>query len=327
LALVAVLVTAAACGGEVEQSLPTTAQPLTTLAPVATVAPTTSVATVPPTLPPGPPAGICRSYEEPTVAGTVDIPDVTEASGIAVSRSHPDVIWMHNDSGGGAFVYATTLSGEPMGVFELDTATFDWEDMSIGPGPDPGTDYLYLGDIGDNLHFRPSILVHRIAEPQPDPAGGFITDVAEINLLYPEPGHDAESMFVDPVTGALYVVTKPEAGGLALVFEAPAADLIDGATVALTQVASFQLRNGLFVTAADIDSTGTVIVFRGYNEVWLWERTDLNLSDSFNAEPCLVPSTAEVQGEAISFAADGYSYYTMSEGSEPDINYVFSIFD
>ncbi len=58
------------------------------------------------------------------------------------------------------------------------------------------------------------------------------------------------------------------------------------------------------VTAADIDHTGAAIVFRGYNEVWLWPRTDLELTETFAAQPCRTPSTAEVQGEAIAFAAD-----------------------
>ena len=133
-------------------------------------------------------------------------------------------------------------------------------------------------------------------------------------------------MFVDPVTGALIIVTKPEAGGRAIIYHAPAASLVDGATVNLAEVGAFQLDRGLFVTAADIDSSGALILFRGYNEVWLWERTDLGFVETFTAEPCRTPSTAEVQGEAISFGT-GYSYYTLSEGSEPDINYVFSIFD
>ncbi len=300
---------------------------MTTIAPATSAAPATTQATVAPTLPRPAPTGICRSYEDPLVSGTVNAEEITEVSGIAVSRSHQDVVWMHNDSGGGPFVYATSLTGEDLGTFELNTATFDWEDMSIGPGPEPGRDYLYLGDIGDNFHFRPSIVVHRIAEPVPDPAGGYVAEVDEINLLYPEPGHDAESMFVDPVTGALVVITKPGAGGMALIYHVPAANLVAGASVDLVEIGNFQLDRGLFVTAADIDTSGALILFRGYNEVWMWQRTDLGFVDTFTNEPCRTPSTAEVQGEAISFGGDGYSYYTMSEGSEPDINYVFSIFD
>ncbi|MDX2342343.1 MAG: hypothetical protein QNL12_00715 [Acidimicrobiia bacterium] len=312
---------ASACSGGVFGP-PTTTQPPPSQTTSTAVAPTT-----PPLLPPSPQAGLCRSYDDPAVLGTVANTDITETSGIALSRVHPGIVWMHNDSGGGAVVYATTLEGVDMGTFDIDVAAFDWEDMAIGAGPDPELDYLYLGDIGDNLHFRPVITVYRIAEPIPTPTGGFVADAASFNLAYPEPGPDAESMLVDPVTGDILIITKPSSGDPAQIFRAPADQLSDGATTNLIAVGSFRLERGTFVTAADIDRSGSVVVFRGYNEVWLWERTDIDFSETFSAEPCRTPSTAEVQGEAISFVGDGYSYVTVSEGTNPDINLVSSIFD
>jgi hypothetical protein len=278
-------------------------------------------------MPPSAPGGLCRSYEDAVVTGTIVNDEATEISGIVASRTHSDVLWMLNDSGGGPFVYAASVTGEHLGTFEVDTSTFDWEDIAIGPGPDPGVDYLYLGDIGDNLHFRPYVTVQRVAEPTPDPAGGFVASVEEIDLAYPEPGPDAEAMFVDPVTGDLVIATKPDRGGTSVIYRAPAAGLVDGATVDLVEIGSLPLDRGVFVTAADIDPTGAVVVFRGYNEVWLWYRTDVAMTETFSAEPCRTPSTAEVQGEAISFRGDGLSYFTVSEGGNPDIHFVFSIFD
>ncbi len=325
LSIAVALVLAAGCASSTIETT-TTATGVTTLAPTTTQT-TTPPTTVAPSLPPPPPEGLCRSYEDPVVAGTIDNEAVVEVSGIASSRNYADVIWMHNDSRGGPFVYATTTDGESLGTFELDTLTFDWEDIAIGPGPEAGVDYLYLGDIGDNFHFRPVVTVHRIAEPYPDPPGGFIADVEVFDLVYPEPGLNAEAMFVDPVTGRLIIVTKPDGGGSAEIFTAPAEAMVDGATVPLLPIGRFDLPGGLFVTAADIHPAGAAILFRGYNEVWLWERTDIDLVETFAGEPCDVPSTAEIQGEAITFARDGYSYYTVSEGSMPDVNYVFSIFD
>jgi hypothetical protein len=300
-----------------------TAGAATTLAPTTTVAETT----VPPTLPPLPRSGVCRSYQDPVVTGTVTNEAATEISGIVASRTYPDVLWMHNDSGGGPVIYATKVTGEPMGTFEINTTTFDWEDIAIGPGPDPDRDYLYMGDIGDNLHFRSYVSVQRFAEPRPDPAGGSVSDVEEFHLVYPEPGPDAEAMFVDPVTGDLVLVTKPQSGGDASIYRVPAAELVDGADIELVEIGVFPLERGVFVTGADIDTTGAAILFRGYNEVWLWLRTDLDFTGTFAGEPCRTPSTAEVQGEGIAFAAGGLSYYTISEGRNPDIHYVFSIFD
>lgn len=312
-------------------SLPTatgpenTTEPESTTTPVPTTTPSQPVTPV--TMPPSAPTGVCVSYEEPVITGTVANPEATEISGIVASRQYPGVLWMHNDSGGGAVIYATSITGEELGTFELDTFSIDWEDIAIGPGPDPETDYLYIADTGDNLHFRPTVAVQRIAEPVPDPAGGLITDIAEIQLLYPESGPDSEALLVDPVTGDILLVTKPESGGDAVIYRAPSSQLTDGVTVSLVEVGTFPLERGLFVTGADIDHTGAAIVFRGYNEVWFWHRTDLEFVATFATEPCRTPSTAEVQGEAIAFAADGLSYYTVSEGRNPDVNYVFSIFD
>lgn len=292
---------------------------VTTSSPPAT---TTSMPT--PTLPPPPPSDWCDSYGDPVATGTVASAAVTEASGIALSRRHPGTIWVHNDSGGGPFVYATDPTGADLGAFEVDAPAFDWEDMAIGPGPVAGTDYLYLGDIGDNLHFRPAATVFRIPEPDPATGGGMVTAVERFDLVYPAPGPDSEALLVDPATGDLLLVTKGAAGETSQIYRAAAGLLEDGATVALEHVGSFDVDPGAYVTAGDIDPTGAAIAFRGYNEVWLWPRLDVGFVETFAAAPCRAPSTAEVQGEAIAFEPGGFSFYTISEGSTPDINYVTS---
>jgi len=325
LLVIATLVVSACSSAEPEAATPTTPPDLTTLTPVSTtVAAITSAPRPAPTLPPAAPGGLCEGFGDPVATGVIANENITEASGIVTSRTHPGILWLHNDSGDGPVVYAADIAGKDLGSFEIDAPAFDWEDMAIGPGNEPGLDYLYLGDIGDNFHLRPYVTIYRIAEPQPDPAGGTVDDVATFDLVYPDPGFDSEAMLVDPVTGDLLIITKPGSDEAALIFRAPAEDLVDGARINLTQVGSFPLEAGTFVTAADIDRTGAAIVLRGYNQVWLWARTDLGFTETFAAEPCRTPSTAEVQGEAIAFAADGFSYYTISEGRSPDINFVES---
>lgn len=324
--LLATSIVAGACAPTDTVVVSTTPPDLTNLAPVPTTSTTTTLPRPAPTLPPPAPAGLCDSFIDPVATGTVVNDNINETSGIAVSRDHPGTLWMHNDSGGGAVVYATDFSGNDLGAFEIDVPAFDWEDMAIGPGPEPGVDYLYLGDIGDNLHFRPVVTVHRIVEPRPDPAGGTVGAAVTFDLVYPDPGFDSEAMLVDPVTGDLLLITKPGSGGTAFIFRAAAALLTDGARVDLVPVGSFPLEAGTFVTSAAIDRTGAAIVLRGYNQVWLWMRTDLEFTETFASEPCRTPSTAEVQGEAIAFAADGFSYYTVSEGRFPDVNFVESRF-
>lgn len=316
----------AACTAD--DTVPTAVPETSAAAPQETATTTPQGTTVPApvaTMPPPPPAGLCDSYADPVAVGTVANAAVIEASGIATSRLHEGIIWMHNDSGGGAVVHATDVEGTDFGSFEVDAPAFDWEDMAIGPGPDGAVDYLYLGDIGDNLHFRPAVTIYRFVEPTPDPSGGSVSPVESFNLVYPEPGFDSETLLVDPVTGDILVVTKGAAGETSRIYRAVAGQLRDGATVQLEEIGTFNLEPGAYVTAGDISSTGSAILFRGYNEVWLWERVDLDLTETFAIAPCRTPSTAEVQGEAIAFSPDGFSYFTISEGQSPDINYVESL--
>ena len=41
----------------------------------------------------------------------------------------------------------------------------DFEDISIGNGPEPGESYIYVGDIGNNDYDRESFQVYRFKEP------------------------------------------------------------------------------------------------------------------------------------------------------------------
>ena len=88
------------------------------------------------------------------------VPDeLTESSGLAVSRTQPGVLWSHNDSGDGPNLYAIDPSGRLLAVFPVaNAAAVDWEDMSSGPcpasllarAPLEGAACLYLADSGDN---------------------------------------------------------------------------------------------------------------------------------------------------------------------------------
>jgi hypothetical protein len=74
--------------------------------------------------------------------------DVPEASGLAVSRRHPGLLWTHNDSGNATELFAVDTSGSLQGRLRLPTRTRDFEDISAGPCP--AGDCLYIADIGDN---------------------------------------------------------------------------------------------------------------------------------------------------------------------------------
>ena len=93
------------------------------------------------------------TFAKAVTNGMVNIPLLTEASGVAASRNNPGVIWTENDGGNAAVVYAIDAQGRNLGTYALPGNT-DNEDIGIGPGPVTNVAYLYVTDIGDNNSVR-----------------------------------------------------------------------------------------------------------------------------------------------------------------------------
>lgn len=281
--------------------------------------PTTSAPVTTTTLPHAPPlapgASVCDRYESILNAGTVASPDLVEASGLARSRVTPGVLWSHNDSRGGARLFAFDTEGNDLGAFELPgTFAFDWEDIAAGPGPDGSGNYIYVGDIGDNFSIRSGqITVYRVPDSDPGALDGEFTEVVPLPYRYPDGVHNAEAIFVDPIEPAIYVVTKDKE--LTSIFR--------GSLESTGNETDLELVGTVFldaeVSAGDISWDGHVIALRGYQTVWMWNRpTGASVADAFNSEPCTAPSPEERQGEAIAFDGD-LGYWTVSEGTGPTI--------
>ncbi len=275
------------------------------------------------------------------VAGSVTSAELIEISGLAASRTHEGVLWAHNDSGDTPRIFAMAADGAHLASGTVAGAqAIDWEDMAIGPGPDPSIDYLYLADIGDNAAERAQVDIYRLPEP-PDPFTGIATaqvTVDRLTLLYPDRPHDAETLLVDPRTGDLLIVTKELQAPESFVFLAPG-PFQAGATVTLELVATIDfaalpstvqppddasilvLNVPHLPTGGDVSPAGDLIAIRTYGTVWLWERAENTaLWDAFAGIPCEAPSAIEGQGEAIAFTADASGYVTISEGIAPTIN-------
>jgi len=268
------------------------------------------------TAPPG--RAACDLYDEIIVTGAVPSPDLVEASGLAASRTTPDVLWSHNDSRGGPFLFAFTSGGTDLGAHEVpDAFALDWEDMAAGPGSDGTGAYLYVADIGDNFGIRDGVVsVWRVPDIDPTQLGGQFPESLPITLQMPDGPHDAEALFIDPVEPALYIVTKSRTE--AFVFKGP--------MTSATQPQEMELIATLFldaeVSGADITADGGIIAFRGYRTVWMWNRTPgQTVAEALADPPCTAPSPEEQQGESITFDL-GLNYFTVSEGTAQDINWI-----
>src|SRR6266581_1388313 len=163
---------------------------------------------------------------------TFHSPRLVESSGVAVSRADPGVLWTHNDSGDGPYLYAADLRGTDRGALLVPGAqAIDWEDMSLGPcpvafplqprpPPSNAPTRIYLAGTGDNLEFRPFVTIYAIPEPAPparaSDTAGTTRAPAVLRLRYPDGVHDVEAVYVSPRDTAVYLVSKGVTRGSAI---------------------------------------------------------------------------------------------------------------
>lgn len=254
--------------------------------------------------------------------GVVQSNSLNELSGIAASRRNPGVLYVHNDSGDAPRVFALNERAEVLGVCSLRGATnHDWEDIAVGPGPEPNQPYLYIGDTGDNGAKRPEVVVYRVAEPKIDAGKPFgritIGPVDAIHLTYPDGPRDAETLIVDPWTRDLYIVSKRELAPKAYRAAYPQSTT---QPTKLEQVAVLPF--GLFPTGGNVSPDGRRVVIRGMFGAALWDRpAGEPLWHAFLGKPRSLPVAPEPQGEAICFDLRGEGYFTISEGKHPHLYY------
>jgi hypothetical protein len=239
--------------------------------------------------------------------------EIDEASGIVASREQPGVLWVHNDSGDRPRVFATNQRGDDLGTFALDAASaMDWEGIAIGPGPVVGRTYLYIGDIGDNARARDTIRIYRVQEPHVGAAGSAsrLAEIEEIEVRYPDGPHDAETLMLDPITGALLVVVKTHDVG-AGVYRVSA---IETPAPMLEHIADITLGDaGSVATGGDVSADGRQIAVRTYSRVFVWRRVDDEpIAAALAREPCV--SMLRDDGEAFAWLPGGEGWVTVTEG-------------
>ncbi len=257
--------------------------------------------------------------------GRVNAPELREASGIVASRRNPGLLWVHNDGGHG-LLYAIDEHAQLVETFRLTGVQMtDWEDIAVGPGPDAGVAYLYVGDIGDNNDDRVSAAVYRVPEPVVTPSLASVTTslpgAVALPFTYADKAHNAETLLLDPATADLYVVTKrgKHPSG---VYADPAPQ--STTTMDLAEVDELAFGTGMLAgsnraTGGDISPDGQSILLRTYSNAFLWKRAGRSVAATLAGDPCPVALAQEPQGEGIGFSADGKSYFSISEGISPTL--------
>jgi MFS family permease len=239
-----------------------------------------------------------------------DIQDerIDEASGMVVSRVHPGVVWIVNDSKGGELVYGVDEAGATVAVLTLrDIQNRDWEAMA--PGVDDGGDpALWIGDIGDNDAHWQSLRVYRISEP--GRLGDQDVPWRRVELRYPDGAHNAETLLVD-AEGRLVVVTKEAFGAGVYVTPEPPEP---GTTVELERVGPAPM----FLTDGAISPDGTEVALRSYTSLFRYDAEAFLRSGSDGDSGVVYPLPLQPQGETLAYTAGGESVLVGSEGvSQP----------
>jgi hypothetical protein len=265
-------------------------------------------------------------YGPPTTIATIKNTSITESSGLVASRATPGAYWTHNDSGDGPFIYAFNAGGASLGVFRVTGAqALDWEDISIGPGPERGKPYLYIGDIGDNNAARSEIVVYRVAEPTLSAESAKLTKARPgrtesadaVRLRYPDGKFDAESLIVHPVSGNIYIVTKVALLN-PVVYEA-AAPLSSGKVTTMRRIGEVRVPSlfGGVLTGGSISPDGRRVAFcdyfQGYELVLPAKSSDFN--DLWKQRMTGFDLGKRKQGEAIAYRLDGKALLATSEGA------------
>lgn len=237
------------------------------------------------------------------LAHTTD-PRLAEASGAALSKANPGLIWTIGDSGNPPELLAIDTTGAVRGRFVLvGVGNTDWEAVSVGPCG--SAHCVYIADTGDNRERRSEVALHRLVEPTIESAAAVRIDRIEtLRFRYESGPHDVEAMGVLP-DGDVLLVTKGRSKGV-LAYRLPADSWGSAATVVAARHDSLDLaadlRTGRVVTDLAIDPDGRRVAVRTYRDIYLFE---------LGRDGRLIPDRAcdilglEPQGEGITWLPEG----------------------
>jgi len=205
-------------------------------------------------------------------------PEISESSGLVISRWWPDVMWTHNDSGDSSRIFATDLQGNAimprfvtpetyMGVSIGNAVNVDWEDIATD-----NEGNLYIAACGNNANMRRDLAIYKIREP--DPHTAITTRYHQVYpFAFPDQesfppkmrNFDCEALFW--ANGTLYLLSKNRDDKFTKLyrFESLKHDEMNIPTL----VDEFEVIGQ--VTAADAMDDGSRIAVLTYDNVWVFE--------------------------------------------------------
>lgn len=268
-------------------------------------------------------------FQAPSGLGKIASNEITESSGLVVSLCQENVLWTHNDSGDGPYIFAMDRTGMHLGTWKVTNArNLDWEGIATYKDA-TGNCLLYIGEIGNSKDGeRLEHTIYRFPEPSLQETDRNTTrenanttePSTELRFSYPDRRRNAEVLLVDPKSGSLYIVTK-ESSDPAAVYKLNS-DLSSQKQIAvkIAEVTVPAVPFGM-LTGGDISTDGERLVlcdyFAGY-EFILPSGSD-NFDDIWKQKPVVIDIGKRKQGEAVAYSIDGNSILATSEGRNSPI--------
>jgi hypothetical protein len=222
--------------------------------------------------------------------------------------------------------------GKGLRTFELTgTQNRDWEDMAI-VGESDGSATIYVADFGDNNAVYADYTIYWFKEPIVN--SGTSSKISSVNFLkfkLPDGARDMECLLMDQKTKDIFIVSKRENNKR--LYKIPAssvtpsasvqAEFVQELTFSIPVIADPRVASVNYITGGAVSADNSEILIKNYFEMNYWKRSSGESIPSALKRPPIKVTYAginsdgtgqEVQGEAVSFAADGSGYYTLGEG-------------
>jgi hypothetical protein len=265
------------------------------------------------------------AWTSPAMMCRISDTAINEASGIAVSRRNNGIIYMHNDSGDSARVFAVGKDGQTKAVITLSGVTVnDCEDMAVAYDAECKPT-VYMADTGDNGKSRTEVCIYAFEEPliAPDGSSAPLSVMPKkLRFKYPDGPRDCETLMADFKGRALYVVSK-ETGPAANVYRLN--PLWDDTLQIAVKTGTITLSDPLpyypnLATGGDISPDGSRIILRTYQQAYEFRVARGKLPENaLKTTPAVVRIAVESQGEAICYGRDNRTLLTVSEGVNPTV--------
>ena len=249
-----------------------------------------------------------------------------EVSGMAASRRHADVLWVQDDGGNAAELYAVDARGSLLARARVEgVANTDWEDLAAFDLD--GRHYLLIADTGDNGGLRRTLQLHVVEEPA-SLEDTTLHPAWSVAFRWPDGARDCEAAFVDAAAGKVLLISKkrhpPELFELPL-RPATASTVVArrlGTLAGVPRADAQSLRDRPRaarlvgqVTAADLSPDGRSLAVLSYRDVLFYPRQPGEpWAQVVAREPRIRPLPALLpQAEALAWSASGSGLYVSGE--------------